>query len=517
MKKIFTLLALALTSMSMLAKDYTCPLTVNVNGAEMPVGNVSVSVDEQSNGKYTLSLRNFSLGEIMPVGNIIVKDVDALTCGNVTALNTQQDITIAAGDDADKTWLGPGLGNVPLLMKAEMKGEALNAVLNIVMYAGMQVTVKLGDKASEIGQLPNSGFSDYHTATYSTSTSQEPNGWHSFMTASGSLAMVVAGTPHTFIANECAPSSKDGKSVQIKSGVVWNNSANGTITTGRLQAGSVIATNADNCSYSDPSKTDVDANGDPYYTVLNSKPDSIKAILKFHVGPRADSNKNSVYATISAIINDGTYVQDPEKSEYSSSIIARANNNKIASSNEAWQTISIPFTYTESTALPKAILVTMSTCAGAGEGSRSDSDPDILTVDSVALVYNANLTSLKVKGKELTAQDGAYYLESTDTYSADDIEVTTDGVGAYVSKKIDDVDGGISVTITVTSNDLKTANVYSLSIKGATSGVKKVVTDVPAGVTGIYNVNGQQVSDMSRQGIYIIKYSDGRVQKVVKK
>ena len=68
MKKIFTLVAAALCSMSMMAKDYTCPLVVNLMGNDMPVGDIKVNVDEQKDGKYTMSLLNFDMNGIMPVG-----------------------------------------------------------------------------------------------------------------------------------------------------------------------------------------------------------------------------------------------------------------------------------------------------------------------------------------------------------------------------------------------------------------------------------------------------------------
>ena len=52
MKKLFTLIAAALSSMSMMATDFTCPLSVAVDGVENPSGEVTVSVVE-NNGKYT--------------------------------------------------------------------------------------------------------------------------------------------------------------------------------------------------------------------------------------------------------------------------------------------------------------------------------------------------------------------------------------------------------------------------------------------------------------------------------
>lgn len=87
MKKIFTLVAAALCSMSMMAKDYTCPLVVNLMGNDMRVGDIKVNVDKQNDDKYTMSLLNFDMNGIMPVGNIVIQDVEATKCGNVIMLN----------------------------------------------------------------------------------------------------------------------------------------------------------------------------------------------------------------------------------------------------------------------------------------------------------------------------------------------------------------------------------------------------------------------------------------------
>lgn len=58
MKKLFTSVALALALMSASAENYTCPLAVNISGSvDMPVGNVTVSVTKQDNGKYTMDLK----------------------------------------------------------------------------------------------------------------------------------------------------------------------------------------------------------------------------------------------------------------------------------------------------------------------------------------------------------------------------------------------------------------------------------------------------------------------------
>ena len=146
MKKIFTLVAAALCSMSMMAKEYTCPLVVNMMGTDMPVGDVKVNVDEQGEGKYTMSLLNFKMNDYMQIGNIVIKDVEATKCGNVIMLNAAKDIQITEGDDKNVEWMGPGLGNVNIIFKGELKGDNFNAYLNIPLAGGMIVGVKLGEK-----------------------------------------------------------------------------------------------------------------------------------------------------------------------------------------------------------------------------------------------------------------------------------------------------------------------------------------------------------------------------------
>ena len=360
MKKIFTLVAAALCSMSMMAKDYTCPLVVNLMGNDMPVGDIKVNVDKQNDDKYTMSLLNFDMNGIMPVGNIVIQDVEATKCGNVIMLNAAKDIQITAGDDESKNWMGPGLGNVNILLKGELKGDNFNAYLNIPLASNMIVGVKLGKNCNEMGQLPNAGFENFHEATYDSAKSKEPNGWHSFMSSTGSMASRVSAAVHTYASSEVRKNAaEDNKqcvkivSTPVKLGTLVVASANGTITTGRLKAGSMTASSKNNCSFLDFSSTDVDANGDPFYAVLNNKPDSMKVWVKFKAG---DGNENPK-ATISALLTNGEYAQDPEDDKYAANIIARAQNSSIESKDE-WQEITIPFTYDNKNEMPKAALVT---------------------------------------------------------------------------------------------------------------------------------------------------------------
>ncbi len=540
MKRFFTsLLATAAFAVSSMATDYKDMMTVSLDGNPTTPTETTISVEKTDDSGYTLSLKNFVLymttGDQvfpMPVGTIVLENVEAVTKGDVTTLKTSQDIEIAEGDDPtyEGSWIGPGLSAdgdlIPVNMTGEIRGDKFYTVINI-NFMGMNIDVVFGNGGY---QIENSGFENFHTATYvdgkNKYTSDEPNAWHSFNSgiATGSVSFLTKyalQNGNTSVSDDVRPGSTGTKSVAIKSSIVMGfQSANGTMTTGRLQAGSTTATDAANCSFLDMSSTDTDGNGDPFYTVLNGRPDALSVWVKYKQG---QVNEQYPYATVSAVITDGTRYQDPEDKAYTN-VVAKAQDKTIESKEFEWQNLVIPFDYTSyasNDAQAKALLVTISTNAQPGVGSMDAENPDMIIVDDISLVYNSHLASLKVKGTEVEGFDKnvlSYDLKGEGAVSVDDIEAVSDGQGAYVTKAVEGTDKGVKVTITVTSNDLKTTNVYTLNIEGATTtGINKVETTTGKGIAAIYNVNGQRVDNMSQKGLYIIRQADGKTVKVLKK
>lgn len=540
MKRFFTsLLATAAFAVSSMATDYKDMMTVSLDGNPTTPTETTISVEKTDDSGYTLSLKNFVLYTTsgdqvfpMPVGTIVLENVEAVTKGDVTTLKTSQDIEIAEGDDPtyEGSWIGPGLSEdgtlIPVNMTGEIRGDKFYTVINI-NFMGMNIDVVFGNGGY---QIENSGFENFHTATYvdgkNKYTSDEPNAWHSFNSgiATGSLSFLTKyalQNGNTSVSDDVRPGSTGTKSVAIKSSIVMGfQPANGTMTTGRLQAGSTTATDAANCSFLDMSSTDTDGNGDPFYTVLNGRPDALSLWVKYKQG---QVNEQYPYATVSAVITDGTRYQDPEDKAYTN-VVAKAQDKTIESKGFEWQNLVIPFDYTSyasNDAQAKALLVTISTNAQPGVGSNDAENPDMIIVDDISLVYNSHLASLKVKGTEVEGFDKnvlSYDLKGEGAISVDDIEAVSDGQGAYVTKALEGTDKGVKVTITVTSNDLKTTNVYTLNIEGATTtGINKVETTTGKGTAAIYNVNGQRVDNMSQKGLYIIRQADGKTVKVLKK
>ena len=524
MKKIFTLIALAVCSLSMMAKDYAGHLVITVAGTPVEK-DANIGIEETKDG-YTLTLKNFDLsleGDNIAVGTIKLEGVKATTVGGLTTLSYKDDTTIQDGDDGrDYGMVGQ---EVPIDMTGLLSDNAFSTNIDINL-GFMKVGV---DFTSEGFQLPNSGFEDFHTATVwdmfkkNSNSSDEANGWHSFMSASGSATFVwLAGfNPHTFISDITRPNSTGKHSVKLLALDMSIAIANGTITTGRMNTGSTTAADTDkNYAWMDMSKTDLDDNKDPFYAKMNGMPDSLEVWVLYGQGdPNGSKAKDHPYATVTAIITDGTEFHEPApKNKTYTNVFGEARNAKIESTNGSWKKITIPFEYDKfksNNVEPKAILATISTNADAGMGSNNDT----ILVDDIRLIYNAGVKSISVKGTDvaLVKNQNEYTVNASGDINAADINVVSDGQGAIIAKSLESVDGGVKATIVVASNDLKKTNTYVLNIAGATTGINKTQTVKNHAVSAIYNVNGQQVSNMDKAGLYIVKNADGSTVKFLKK
>lgn len=534
MRKLFTTIVMAALALTASATDYNDNMRVTLDGQTIFKGatTISVDVEDAAKGTYSLNLKNFVLNADAAVGNIHVTSVPSTTYSDGTVtLATEQEIVIEPGDlPGVKQWLGPSLQEVPVKVYGRIKGGKLYANITINKDELGYITVDFGENGYQIG---NSDFELFHEAKYEKATSDEPDFWHSFMSSTGNFAYMVSKATHTYINdvldddNNVRPGSTGTKSLKVVSTIVDMGfakiPANGTVTTGRLQAGAASASSTDNCSFLDLSKTDVDAIGDPFEARLNGQPDALKVWVKFKQGPLAKKKKAYVYATVSAVITDGTYYQDPEaKGVTYKNVAAKAVNNKIESKDFAWQELTVPFdydTYAANKAATKAILVTFSTNAQPGVGSTDASKVDELWIDDMSLVYYSQLSAMTVKGNAVAAFDKDTYEYNIDVdgaITADDIKVAATGRQALVDKKVEKTAEGYKATISVTAADYSETHVYTLNIKNVASGIDNVENTANAAPAAIYNAAGQRVSNMTK-GLNIVKMNNGNVKKVLKK
>ena len=141
MKKIFTLFAAALMSLSAMAEDYNCHLAITSNDTPCDPTEAILSVNKQENGKYEVILQTLTVtlsGSPTTIENIDIKDVDGKVEDNDIILTTNQTIKINA--------LGMEL-NVPINLYATISEDnVLDAYLKIPIMGMLEVNVLISSE-----------------------------------------------------------------------------------------------------------------------------------------------------------------------------------------------------------------------------------------------------------------------------------------------------------------------------------------------------------------------------------
>lgn len=312
-------------------------------------------------------------------------------------------------------------------------------------------------------QIPNSDFEEWHSVgnnLYEPGAQGSTYSWHGFGTCFGDFS----GTART-ISKLTYEDHNGGKCAVVSCTDLWITKANGTLTTGRLKAGSMTATSYDNHSEMDMNanyssdENDKYAKYGPFFVQLYAKPDAIKSSIKVAL------KNNSHKASFSAAITDGTYYQEPQDKTYTN-VAASAKNENLPT--QEWTDYTFPFTYNEGVEA-KAIMVTISTNANPGEGTGGDK----VYVDDVELIYNAGINNIALNGVTL---EGFSFDAATKSYNvsysgqalnltAENFDVTAVGQSAMVVKNVEDLGyGNYRVAIGATGPDFKNYDLYTINV-----------------------------------------------------
>lgn len=481
MRKLSTLFCAVLMTLSAMATDYKGNLTVSVNG-EGSTQPATISIVENA-GKYNLSILNFMLGEgesVLPVGNIVIENVTGAVAGNLTTLYVNKNITIQKGNAAgiaDDAWLGPMLREVPVKMSSSFNTNGFLGVnIDINMVTLGQVINVTFENVGNHFQMPNSDFETW------SDKNNAPRHWHGFESPKGWVAGSAKSNTKLVSSKWIRPGSAGSKSALLTCSKILGIIANGTMTNGVLNAGSMSAADASNHSETDLSSTSKDANGDPFSTPIYAKPDAVKFWMRF-VQADPSATADYPYASFNAVITNGTYYQDPEDKTYKNKVAVAAPNLENMRAGD-WRQVTCDFdyaTYAADSAQAKAILMTFSTNATPGKGSAVTSSfklvkADSVYIDDLELVYNAGIKSISFKGQALdlaTIQTTGIELAADEAVSAADFEVVKDGVDAKVTKLVEATADGYVAVITAVSADLKTQVAYEINIKKPAAPVLK--------------------------------------------
>lgn len=157
----FCLSLIALCGMAQTQTNYDEKLVVTIDGTATDSIPAAITVVDNGNGTCDFMLKNFKmvLGEdVLPVGNIVLKGVAMKEQEGVSHISTKQTIEISAGDDPSlktEDWMGPELGEVPIVLEGKFSPTALYVNIDIDMSEtlGQMINVVVGQSSKVVSGI----------------------------------------------------------------------------------------------------------------------------------------------------------------------------------------------------------------------------------------------------------------------------------------------------------------------------------------------------------------------------
>lgn len=122
-------------------KNFNSGLTVTVNGSQAPEQPSSINIYKMPNDTYMMQLSNFILGG-EPIGNIVLTGLKAVE-SKIGMKNFESEQTIQISEGTDEThageWMGPSLGNVPVVFAGKMTDNRFFCNIDIDMSTMEQI------------------------------------------------------------------------------------------------------------------------------------------------------------------------------------------------------------------------------------------------------------------------------------------------------------------------------------------------------------------------------------------
>lgn len=410
MKKIFTIISIwvSLSVSAVTVNDVvgTFRGTLAIDDEEYPNEKIYILPCTENNA-ITFVLPDFKFNGA-PLGDIVLVNVPMSTAGALTINESTlyiRSIRTRASISSTGSTLSASSAQIGLSIE----------VSSVPMPIPVTFT---GSKVTDNYAVTNGGFEGNWT-------NNEPEGWHSFASATGDYASFVTGNTGQFQqSSDKRPGSTGSYSAQIQSKVTVGVKANGNCTNGRINAGSMSATDASgNYAFSDPSQTG-------YNTPFVGCPDSLVFWSKYVPGGGSVTDSNNKARAHATLLTSARY-QDPEVADYSSVKIAEATSNYSATADMGWQRIAVPFEYTDINPAKMAyMLITFTTNETPGGGNSTKKSPDNVYIDDVEMIYNHTLSSFLLDGQNISFSNGQAVSDKLYSDSEYTVSATTNGKAA---------------------------------------------------------------------------------------
>ncbi|MEG1718094.1 MAG: InlB B-repeat-containing protein [Bacteroidales bacterium] len=256
--------------------------------------------------------------------------------------------------------------------------KSLSVYIGLILLYFFSTPSSLAQNQNGTQQLINRGFEYFDNEG---GDNIEPQGWNSFMSAVGSMANMGKGK-RLSKENGARPQGKGQYVLRIYSSDIMGLIANGNVTTGRINMGSMTPTNAANHNFTDRGSAG-------FNTPFTSVPDSLVLWVKFKPKNSGD------LAQIHALVHNNTDAKDPGTNM--STVVAEALCQPSATGNN-WKRISVPFIRTNNTNDAQYILVSFTTNKTPGGGNGGDE----VFFDDLLFVYNPTLEIGKLASSSFT-------------------------------------------------------------------------------------------------------------------
>ena len=279
------------------------------------------------------------------------------------------------------------------------------------------------DLSAQYGpQFNNRGFEQW------TDHVSEPVRWHSGGTATGSFSGFVSSQIES--STQTRPGTTGSKSLRIFPTSVLGITANGNITNGRMNAGSMSATGSGNYNYTQRAES-------AFNTSINQLPDSLSVWVCFR--STSSTDKAQVKAVVHGdadykFIANGT--EEPANMHVATAVLSFTRTS-TANGAYTWRRLSIPFNNNGPCTDVRYILFTATTNETPGTGSTSDD----LFIDDVLLIYKPTLRLGNLNQTQFRPDESINInFTLTGTMSPDNLNVAPNEVIAQLS----DADGNFS-------------------------------------------------------------------------
>ena len=268
-------------------------------------------------------------------------------------------------------------------------------------------------------QFDNRGFENW--TTRNTESCNEPEHWHAGGTATGTFSGFLSSQIEE--SSQIRPGSNGSKSVRIYPTKILGITANGNMTNGRMNAGSMSATGTDNYHYTQRSNS-------TFNTEISTVPDSLAVWVCFR--SESSTQNASIHAAVHGDYDFKFYADGTEGIYYYLVASAKQSFTRTTTDNGdmVWKRISVPFVQDGICTEVRYILLTLATNELAGQGS----DKDDMFIDDILLIYNPSLRIEQLNNTNFKPLDEITIRFSlSGTMSADNLNAEANKVIAQLS------------------------------------------------------------------------------------